>query len=373
LNQLRNYIATLFLSAVFTNAYPQCNNSSLLCDKKYNEIAFLTTHNAFNSAQDNFKFPNQNYGITRQLVDGVRALMIDVYDVDGVPTVYHGKSFLGKQPLSKYLTEIYDFLIHNPNEVVTIIFECYVSANQIQTDLDKAGLLSMAYTKNDSNEWPTLQAMIDSGKRLMVFTDKKDASASQKWYHYIWKYAVETSFEVTDSDDFTTDFNRGSATNDLFILNHFVVNATIGTGVRAKAATVNSKTFLTNRFEKCMSEKTKFPNFVTVDFYDLGNCLSAVNQLNGVQDSVPETVDLNAKPLLYPNPISYKSTVEMPKAARPPFDFAIQTLNGQYITSFKREWESTFTIEKETLPKGIYLLHIIDVNCRVFALKIVVL
>ncbi len=373
MNQLRNYIATLFLFAVITNAYPQWNNSSLLCDKKYNEIAFLTTHNAFNSAQDNFKFPNQNYSITRQLVDGVRALMIDVYDVDGIPTVYHGKSFLGKQPLSKNLNEIYDFLIHNPNEVVTIIFECNVSANQIHSELDKSDLLTMAYTKNDSDEWPTLQAMIDSGKRLMVFTDKKDASSSQKWYHYIWKYAVETSFEVTNTDNFTTDFNRGNATNDLFILNHFVVNATIGTGIRTKAEIVNSKTFLTNRFEKCMSEKAKSPNFVTVDFYDLGNCMSAVNQLNGIQDSVPETVDLNAKPLLYPNPVSSKSTVEMPKAARPPFDFAIQTLNGQYITSFKREWETTFSIEKKSIQKGIYLLNIIDVNCRGFALKIVVL
>lgn len=373
MNQLRSYIASLILFVALTNAYPQFNTSLQLSEKKYNEIAFLTTHNAFNSAQDNFIFPNQNYGITRQLVDGVRCLMIDVYNVDGVPTVYHGKSILGRQPLSKNLDEIYDFLIHNPNEVVTIIFECYVLANEIQSALDSANLLSMVYTKNDNEEWPTLQKMIDSGKRLMVFSDKKDASASQKWYHYIWKYAVETSFEVTDTDGFTSDFNRGNATNDLFILNHFVVNPTIGTGVQSKAKIVNSKTFLNNRIAKCMSEKAKFPNFVTVDFYDLGDCLSVVNQLNGIQDIATEPIDLNAKPQIYPNPVTYKSTIIMPNSALPPFDFAIQTLNGQSITSFKREWGKTFSIEKKSLQKGVYLLNINDIRGKRFALKIVII
>ena len=38
----------------FLDVKSQCNGSFQLCDKKYNEVAFLTTHNAFNSSEDNF-------------------------------------------------------------------------------------------------------------------------------------------------------------------------------------------------------------------------------------------------------------------------------------------------------------------------------
>ena len=51
----------------FLDVKSQCNGSFQLCDKKYNEVAILTTHNAFNSSEDNFQFPNQTYNILNQL------------------------------------------------------------------------------------------------------------------------------------------------------------------------------------------------------------------------------------------------------------------------------------------------------------------
>ncbi len=81
----------------------QCNGSIELCNKRFNEVAFLTTHNAFNCQEHGFNLPNQTWGITKQLHDGVRGLMLDVYDVNGVLTVYHGYSILGSMPLSQIL------------------------------------------------------------------------------------------------------------------------------------------------------------------------------------------------------------------------------------------------------------------------------
>ena len=59
-------------------SYAQCNGSVNLCSKQYNEVAYLTTHNAFNSDEDGLLFPNQSNNIASQLNDGVRGLMIDV-------------------------------------------------------------------------------------------------------------------------------------------------------------------------------------------------------------------------------------------------------------------------------------------------------
>ena len=118
------FISVFLCFSCITNIFSQCNGSDDLCDKRYNEVAYLTTHNSFNSSQDGFLFPNHNTNIKAQLNFGVRAFMIDVYDVNGESVVYHGYSFLGSKPLSTYLDTIKYFLETNPNEIITLILEC---------------------------------------------------------------------------------------------------------------------------------------------------------------------------------------------------------------------------------------------------------
>ena len=262
-------------------SHAQCNGSLDLCSKQYNEVAYLTTHNAFNSDQDGLLFPNQTYNIASQLNDGVRGLMIDVYnDLFGTPVVYHSIIALGYIPLSDIFNDIKIFLDNNPNEVITIILECYVTANDIEDEINQSGLSNYLYTHNAT--WPTLQNMIDNDNRLVIFSDVDDASSSQDWYHYVWEYAVETHYSVGNINDFTCDFNRGDPLNDLFIFNHFVTDATLGYGLYNESNDVNANPFFINRALNCQTQTNKFPNFVTVDYYELGDGLAVVDQLNGV-------------------------------------------------------------------------------------------
>ena len=94
---MRKDFIILAIMGLFTNfdSFSQCNGSAELCNRKFNEIAYLTTHNAFNSSQDNFLFPNQNFNITSQLNNGVRALMIDVYDFFWNPNSLSWEQFIG--------------------------------------------------------------------------------------------------------------------------------------------------------------------------------------------------------------------------------------------------------------------------------------
>ena len=50
----------------------------------------------------------------------------------------------------------------------------------------------------------------------------------------------------------------------------------------------NSNPFFINRALQCQIEKNKFPNFLTVDFYDLGNTNEVVSMLNGIVSSINE-------------------------------------------------------------------------------------
>ena len=63
-----------------TTAPVSCNGSSGLCSRPLNEVIFPATHNLFAASEEpGWHFANQRYPITRQLHDGIRALLIDVH------------------------------------------------------------------------------------------------------------------------------------------------------------------------------------------------------------------------------------------------------------------------------------------------------
>ena len=148
-----------------------CNGVAALCKRRLDEVLFVGTHNSFAaSEQPGWHFANQRYGISRQLDDGFRALLIDVhfgvYDsatgrvrtdlraegsdrnkvVEQVPAralqiadrvaggmgvgvgTLHGKSYLchtlcelGAEPLSRELEVIRGFLERHPDQVLIVI------------------------------------------------------------------------------------------------------------------------------------------------------------------------------------------------------------------------------------------------------------
>src|SRR5579872_4852233 len=58
--------------------------------KKYNEVSFLTTHNAFASSAYGYFITSQTLSIPEQLQYGVRALMIDLWWYDNEIYMLHG-------------------------------------------------------------------------------------------------------------------------------------------------------------------------------------------------------------------------------------------------------------------------------------------
>lgn len=269
-----------------------CNGNAALCDRPYNEAAYATTHNAYSTAEDHFRIPlpNQQYAMRTQLAHGVRGLMLDTYDKDGVPYLCHGACGVwGQRPLVDGLVEIRTFIEANPNEVITFILESYLSEEKTAGAFAEAGLMDYVYAHTDGEPWPTLRTMIESGKRLVVFTD--DRNVQLPWHHYVWTYAWETPFSFGDVSQFTCVRNRGRSPNDLFILNHFITGH-LG-AVRWDAPRINAYERLHGRAAQCWgyeetNPKAHIPNFVTVDHYDLGAVFDVVDALNAAWPKPPE-------------------------------------------------------------------------------------
>ncbi|MEI6766159.1 MAG: phosphatidylinositol-specific phospholipase C domain-containing protein [Bacteroidota bacterium] len=373
MNYLKHLMFVIALCGIFAmDMAAQCNGYPSLCGKRYNEVSYLTTHNAYNAAENNFQLPNQNFGITRQLNDGVRALMIDVHNLLGTAVVYHSVPILGTATFASVLNEIKTFLDNNPDEVVTIILESYVTSSTIETSLTDAGLMPYAFAKDTSAVWPTLQEMIDSGKRLVLFSDVNDGTAGQDWYLYVWDYAVETPFSITDINQFDCSFNRGDSTNDLFILNHFISDAVTGTGSTSQAAVANANPFLINRAQQCMQSTGKLPNFVTVDFYELGNTLDAVNTLNGVNTGIESLSEINDLVHIAPNPAHSDVQVEIAQSIRGPFSCKCYSITGVVLQQLDSEDSHIFTIPTDNLADGIYIVEIRSTTAIIANKKIVI-
>jgi hypothetical protein len=260
----------------------RCNGAPELCDRRFDEVAYATTHNAMSNAEEGWLGPNQRYSITSQLDDGIRAQMLDTWYFDLQPVLCHGGDVFpcnvtGMKPLADGLAEIADFLDRRPNEVVSIIFESYITEADTEAAFIAADLSRYVYVQPLGEPWPTLRELIESDTRLVVLTD--DGGASLPWHHYVWDYAWETHFSFQSPDQLSCDRNRGSAGNDLFILNHFLTNLI---GSVALAEQVNHNPLFADRAQQCAQEGGQIPNFVTVDFYDIGDVFDVVDHLNGI-------------------------------------------------------------------------------------------
>lgn len=267
-----------------SRAIARCNGFAELCDRGFEQVSYATTHNAMSNAAEGWLGPNQSYSITTQLDDGIRALMLDTWYFDLQPVLCHGGDVVpcdvaGMKPLADGLAEITDFLDRRPNEVVSIIFESYVTEADTEAAFVAADLMRHVHVQPVDQPWPTLRELLEADTRLVVLTD--DGGGSLPWHHYVWDYAWETHFSFQNPSQFSCNRNRGAADNELFILNHFLTNFI---GSPNLANQVNHNPLFVDRALQCESESGRLPNFVTVDFYEIGDVFAVVDTLNGVAD-----------------------------------------------------------------------------------------
>ncbi len=265
----------LWLTACGEPQFEPCNGAAHLCARTFDQVAFACTHNAMSNTEDGWIGPNQKYPVARQLADGVRALMLDLHTNGGKVMLCHGTCGLGQKPLAEELKSLRAFLQANPREVVTLIFESYAKGGDVVAAFTAAGLEPLLHAQQAGAAWPTLAQMIDSGRRLVVLTDRGGGAAP--WYHDVWAHAWETHWSNKKAAGFSCKKNRGKAGNALFILNHFLTNPV---AMPLLAEQVNHNPLFIDRARQCQKESGRLPNFLTVDFYSIGDVLKVAAALN---------------------------------------------------------------------------------------------
>jgi len=262
-------------------AQAPCNGHSDLCDRGYDQVAYLTTHNAMSNEDEGWMGPNQLRSMDVQLEDGVRGFTLDTYLEDGEALLCHGICYLGSEPLTEALRRFTRFMEDNPREVITFILESHAPFEETAQSFEDSGLLSYVHVHTPGTPWPSLGELVERNERLVVFSDE---GGSAPWNHPVWDHCWETHWHWEDPAEMNCDPNRGDPAHSLFILNHFITDPIAS---EEDATQVNQEDFLWERAKDCQEESGQIPNFVTVDFYSVGGAQNVVNRLNGLDTEDP--------------------------------------------------------------------------------------
>jgi hypothetical protein len=294
---MRRAVALLLVVACDSSSPPTtCNGHAELCARTYDQVAFAGTHDAYASVANNVYAHDQTYSLTRQLTDGVRVLHIEILPYNGSPWLCHGICGLGGQSLVSGLQEVHDFLEANKTEVVTLLTESsQITTDQIEADFETADAKKYAHAHVLGEPWPTLGAMIERGERLVVFHADQSSTGGTPfdWMLDRFAWTWETPWNNNTSTDFgRCDADRGTKGNSIYVVDNYLENLLVETP--DNAALTNTDPFLVDRLLHCKQVEGVMPNFVMVNFYEVGDVFHVVDVLNGV--APPPNDDLSQFP-----------------------------------------------------------------------------
>jgi len=310
-------------SPAVARAEGACNGSAALCERPLDQVTFPGAHNAMSAADvPGWMFPQHERGLAAQLTDGIRAFLIDVHygrpaasavvtDLDAETTsrakieeavgpagveaalrirdrfaggelgqrglyLCHGFCELGAQPLGPWLATLADFLVQHPDEVVLLVVEDYVAANDLAAEFDRAGLADLVYRGTGRAPWPTLRTLVDTRQRVVVMTES--GRAGVPWLLPAFEVMQETPYKFRNPAELSCAANRGGTQGALFQINNWI--DTTPAPKPSNAAVVNAHDALLARARRCEEERGLTPTILAVDFYRTGDVVGVARALN---------------------------------------------------------------------------------------------
>jgi hypothetical protein len=304
---LTGLLSLLFVAAAVQGAPVKksmaCNGRPEYCQRKFSEVTFMGAHDSFATSTNPFALSrDRRISLSDQLSMGIRLLQGQGHAQDGTVHLCHTSCMLfDGGSMQDYLAAVKTFLDANLNEVVTLLF-----TNPEELSIEHywhpafvaSGIAELAFVPASSpvlsEEWPTLQHLIMSGKRVVVFMDKGANSATVPYILSEFEHIWESPYSVTDPT-FPCKLDR-IAGNLVPEQHMYLVNHSLNMALKLpfappiivpnvfRASTTNGIESILRHADACRSipeSGGRAPNFVLLDWVDSGQVIEAGERLNG--------------------------------------------------------------------------------------------
>ncbi|ODM21772.1 hypothetical protein SI65_02616 [Aspergillus cristatus] len=292
-------------STPVVNTQP-CNGYPEFCAKKYSNVTMVAAHNSPFVKPGNVA-ANQVLDVTTQLNDGIRMLQFQTHLVNDTMYLCHSScDLLNMGPLEDYLVTVTEWIKTHPYDVVTILMgnSDYVSPSYFTKPVENSGLKDLVYTPPkipmSLDDWPSLSSMILSGKRAVMFLDYQADQTADPWLMDEFSQVWETPFSPTDREFPCTtqrppNLAPQDASNRLYIANHNLnlefnfgsLNLLIpNTALLNETNAVSGYGSLGRMADNCTTNWNRPPNFLLVDYYNIGNFNGSVFEVAAEMNNV---------------------------------------------------------------------------------------
>ena len=250
-----------------------------------------------------------------------RQLQANVKVDPGLRDVYlcHVYCEYGATKFSTALGYTRQFLVSNPDNVIMWFIGDYVSKADTEKALRDAKLLDRVWFYDPAQPLPTLGQLIDSNRNLIMVSEF--SGAPPEWNIRGYGIFQDTPFTFRQEADLfapgspqytgvetvngpvpttatTADGsltwtktwtgipscapNRGTPSSPLFQINHWLTPAGSPPTVE-QAKVVNAYDVLMPRVQDCITQRSKFPTIVGVNFVEIGDARRVVDDLNSTK------------------------------------------------------------------------------------------
>ncbi|UZO81319.1 T9SS type A sorting domain-containing protein [Aquimarina sp. ERC-38] len=297
-------ITLISLLFIYSESYAQFAHK-INKQRRYDEISWLITHNANNNRIDGpsgffgcLGGGNQSAGILKQLQDGVRSFMVDIYRVNGQLRLKHGAPNMCMMDAKNFNNILANWLQTHPQDIITLHIES--GANLGKSGLDdiffgrRSGYKNMSsfiYRHNafvspkrpagsGADTYPSVQEMLNQRKQLVIFSER---NFNSDIYRHEFATTVQNRFragqvnELFSADKFVKD--RGVDHKTVLTVNHFVGDAPTFNGDVNKSRAANKDVQ-----RKAITAWFMFGHrpSISVDYYNLSNGAKPMNQIDEV-------------------------------------------------------------------------------------------
>ena len=234
-------------------------------------------------------------------------MQFQVHDLNGTLHMCHTScDLLDAGPLETYLATVVEWMDRNPYDVVTILMgnSDVLPPRRFAAPVVNSGLINYAYTAPTVpmplEDWPTLGEMILTNQRAVIMLDYEADQQELPWLLDEFSQLFETPFSPTDRDFPCTaqrppDRPRDIREDRMYMANHNlnVQVALAGISLDVPAYTILNETNAVSGYgsaghmaHNCTTNWNRPPNFILVDFYNLGNFNGSVFQVAATANNV---------------------------------------------------------------------------------------